>query len=184
MTLSTLVAITAPVDATEIHAWANRELLRAPDAEHSVGSGEIANAPGQGLDAWLITRHNDGAPINWRQILYVPDEKPDYEDDDDYARECARADAMAEAWAVLDFDTAYGYVSDGKDCGGLHAEYIARICQKVGPEHVRWQNEFTGEWHDGLDGLADLGRGAAQAVDWFHTTALPAIIADIEAAQR
>lgn len=167
MTLSTLVGFEEHTDPLEFHVWCITNLLNAPDAKFDVigengkaltdtyryGHNTIMNEPSQGLDAWLITHHNNGAVIDWGE--------PEDEEMAEYYKEINRPTLSVYA----DFDTAYGF--HGLDrttgriigCTDLHRGYIARIIDEYAAPRgltVWWQNEYTGEWHKDIEGLVDF----------------------------
>ena len=77
----------------------------------------------------------------------------------------------------VSLDTAYGYDADGEGCGDLHARLVAQLGHWLDGKGIRWswQNEFTGEIHEGYEGLADLGSGGAEASTWFREIVAPAL---------
>lgn len=176
MTLNTRVRIKNPVNVRALHDWANQELLKARDPRFDVRETSIANAPGQGFDAWLITEHNNGRPFEFVAWSEDPEDQEDVEVD----RE--RFASSPAGYVDLTFDTAYGYRDElGRGCSALHADYIVRIAAhaaELGVE-IAWNNEFTGEWHDGVDGLDQFANNGREAQQWFFGTALPAIAAHV-----
>lgn len=188
MTLDTRIYVLDPVPPQAVFQFC-RGLIGAED-RHTYGEtpGGLSNAPGQGLPAWLMLYHGNGAPLttpeqaaahdddcNMPESKYYEPTEPLCDGTHTYRRAC---------WLTVSFDTAYGYSDQrGYGCGDLHAEYIARLGQWLDSIGVRWewQNEFTGEVHSGYDRLGDLGRGGKDAADWFRTAVLPAIAADMAA---
>ena len=81
-------------------------------------------------------------------------------------------------YASINLDTSYGYSGKGESCGTLHAKIVGSIGSWLDSEGIRWcwENEFTGEIHQGHDGLDGLGKGAAEASAWFLGSVLPAIL--------
>lgn len=185
MTLSTYVAFTSPVDPRELHDWVNRELLGATDPRVEVDETSIGNAPGQGFDAWAITKHNNGKPIVWLERVDVATAtRPSWYDND---QEWFAALEDEERWyskypsntyAYVDFDTAYGYRENGMNCTMLHASYIVRLFKEFAEPRgidIYWRNEYTGEWYKNLDaaGLEDFLGGGDAAMEWFNTSVVP-----------
>src|SRR5690242_14095966 len=73
------------------------------------------------------------------------------------------------AWLIIDyekspmevsFDTAYGYRGPEGGCGDLHARLVRELGAWLDGRRVRWSwlNEWTGEVHEGYEGLSELGR--------------------------
>lgn len=169
MTLSTLVGFQGQVDPEELHAWVNTHLLNEPDAIiDRLWSQEntIANRGWQGFNAWVITHHNNGELFIW-----------DVYDDEDGA-------TGPDVHAYVDFDTAYGYRGpDGEDCNTLHATYIVRLFNEFAtPRGLKlfWQNEYTGEWFEGITRLTTLFKSGDQAQEWFKQIVLPMIEGDLK----
>ena len=103
----------------------------------------------------------------------------DRPEDADADWKCAYCRAPV-AFVEVSFDTAYSYrAPNGAGCGDLHAALVNALgawCDQRGLMWW-WQNEFTGEWHEGRDGLDELGEGGKAATDWFVGTVAPAITA-------
>lgn len=186
MTLDTRVYVLDQIDPQEVFTLC-RALIGAEDRHtYRETPGGLSNDPGQGLPAWLMLHHGNGAPLTTQEQAaahdddcnmpgtpyYTPDE-PDCDGNHTYRH---------PNWLTVSFDTTYGY-SDarGYGCGDLHAEYVARLGQCLDSRGVqwRWQNESTGEVHSGYDRLTDLGRGGADAGVWFRTAVLPAVAASL-----
>jgi hypothetical protein len=184
MTLNTHVRVHQWTDPEELHAWFNDHLLLG--YERLMGNtvranapvlierepGQIMNAPGQGFQAWLWTYFSspDG-PLTDNVYDLVPgDERYDEWDAKHYS-------AIPTAHVSLSFDTAYGYRGPGGvGCGDLHTMYIEALeAEFFTPRGLTfsWQNEFTGEWHEGLDGLDGLGSGGRAATAWFTGEVIP-----------
>jgi hypothetical protein len=198
MTLNTKVAVGKPTDVRKIFDFCN-QLLNAPgtvewsegDCDgHRAGQSEIYNRPMQGLPAWLWIYHgsrvhehdewcdSEVGPAKWDdtgQHVVTQDEV------DQHVAEVA-ADPTMNGWAAIEvtFDTAYGYRGDGgESCSDLHARLLTALGQWLDARDLpwKWQNEFTGEWHDGIDGLAEFGDAFAMtgAQSWFEDVVKPAI---------
>jgi hypothetical protein len=190
MTLDTRVYVLDPVPPQAVFAF-GRALIGAED-RHTFRetAGCISNNPGQGLPAWLMLYHGDGAPLHTAEQAAAHDGDCNVPGADYYEPTEALCDGThayrRACWLTVSFDTAYGYSDDrGYGCGDLHAEYVARLGQWLDSIGVRWEwmNEFTSEVHSGYDRLSDLGRGGASAADWFRSAVLPAIAADMAARQ-
>lgn len=67
----------------------------------------------------------------------------------------------------------------GESCSDLHARLIRALGQWCDGRGLpwKWQNEYTGEWHDAYDGLDEFGDAhkATGADNWFRNTVMPAI---------
>lgn len=179
MTLSTYVYVRDQVDYREVFAITNQligahEGVRFMDRKHEDGSRCISNNPDQGLCAWLLVTYNPAGPLTTPEQAAQHDDycEPDC-DGDHYDRAC---------WLKVNLDTVYSYHGPDGGCGDLHARVVAELGQWLDGKGIRWEwrNEFTGEVHQGYDGLAELGSGGAEASDWFRNIAAPAIAARIE----
>ena len=64
------------------------------------------------------------------------------------------------AYIELSFETAYGYRGpDGEECSDLHRTILLSLSSYVtshGGEFI-WNDEFTGEWHTGIEPISTLG---------------------------
>ncbi len=135
-------------EETEMHLHANRY--------GDAGTWRAGNEAGQGLCALLDVFFRPEGPLR-EQV------------DEDYGPAC---------WLEVSFDTAYGYAGEnGEDCGRLHARLVAELGAWLDGLGVAWlwQNEFTGEIHEGYDRLPDLAGGGEDARDWFSWVVRPAI---------
>lgn len=185
MTLDTTIAIDIPSEDPEAAAWrlyhfarglvdTPNDIKHAPLKPKEYGCRSIRNPMGIGLNAWMR--------VNYDHNLH--EHGPDCEDPDEakwiHSDPCSIGLATHE---VL-FDTTYGYRGDnGETCSDLHARYIialGRWCDQQGLKWW-WQNEFTGEWHRGTEGLAEFGDAFRDtgAEAWFQTKVIPAIAASI-----
>jgi hypothetical protein len=187
VTLDTRINIIDPTPPAAVFAFC-RALLGAADRHtHTATERCLSNDPGQGLPAWLMLYHGNGAPRVTAEQAATHDGDCNMPGNTYYEPDEPQCDGRYHdraGWIEVSFDTAYGYSDDrGYGCGDLHAEYVARLGQWLDSLGVRWewQNEFTGEWHTGYDRLGDLGRGGKDAADWFRTAVLPAIAADVAA---
>lgn len=170
MTLDTRVYMHGPVDYREVFVKCNQLIGAHEGIKVTDENGSIWNHPGQGLCALLDVYYGDGVP------LVKPGDHDRYCDGE--ADECF-APCGVPRWVEVSLDTAYGYREDGLGCGDLHAKLVAELGRWLDGKGIRWswQNEFTGEVHQGYEGLADLGEGGLRALDWFTAQAAPAIAA-------
>lgn len=149
------------------------------------GTWDMGNRIGQGFPAWFWMTYRPDGPLRAAQTYYA-DGDGDHEVTDaalvthEYCEPgCTDAHEANPPMAVeLNFDTAYGYTSpQGFGCSVLHALYIVRIGRWLAARRVswRWYNEFTGEWHDGFDGLAAFVGDGQRAASWYHEQVEPLI---------
>ena len=147
--------------------WKDGERIPGPED----GEWTIWNKPGQGLCALLDISYRKGA------ALRQPGEHAKYCDGE--ADDCFAPCGVA-SWLEISFDTAYGYKGEhGEGCGDLHARLVAELGHWLDGKGIRWswQNEFTGEIHQGYEGLTELGEGGLKALEWFVRDVMPAIAA-------
>jgi hypothetical protein len=171
MTLSTKVYVHDRIDVRRLFETCNR-LIGAPETvrytDKAVTYGDywsIGNDPGQGLCAWLIINYRPDGPL-----LAGP------EGCEDCGPDCSWQHDPA-CWAIVDFDTGYSYRDEHGGCGDLHARLVHQLGRLMyaGDVSWSWRNEFTGELHQGYDGLEALGSGGRKAEHWMRETVLPAI---------
>lgn len=161
MTLSTDFLIFDPVDPEEVYAKCLR-LLGVESALAKRAEGEIANAPGQGFDAWLVVYYGELGHDRWCQD---PDEPP-----------CDRQQHQPHRVRV-NWDTAYGYRSELGGCTELHAMYILDLGQWCDERGLRWAwvNEYTGKMHHGRNGVSEFLQSGDDAMSWFTNVVVPYI---------
>jgi hypothetical protein len=130
----------------------------------------FSNDPGQGLCAWLLIYHRIEAPLRPTSAEH----EPDICDED-----CDGAWHDPACWLIVSLDTAYSYRGPDGGCGDLHARIIAELGQWLDERGIAWswRNEFTGDLHQGYDGLTDLASQGAPASAWFRDIVRPAILA-------
>ena len=194
MTLDTVVAIGGgAINVREVfdlcRVMVNTPPGVEPRTDWSTGSGpgikHLSNPGGIGADAWLITYYGADGPVpphSCTDDCYLDD--PEHVEAGESrcmdARSRDEGDPRYSGWAsmVISFDTAYGHRGpDGEGCAELHRKYIEVLHDHVTRKglQIKWQNEFTGEWFDGLAGLDELAKGGADAHDWFSRAVLPAL---------
>lgn len=148
------------------------------------GTWECGNGFGNGYDAAFWIDYRKDAPLRAKQTYLA---EMDEVDDPSLLTHEYCADGCTELHEYnppmaleVNFDTAYGYTSpEGFGCSVLHALYIVKVGQWLADRGVkwRWHNEFTGKWHDGVDGLQEFVADGRRAVTWFETVVNPAIMA-------
>ena len=150
MTLNTKIFVHDEIDRMELHSFANSLV---GGGTFQVDKGEVINAPGQGLDAWLMVFANeDGTPFN-------PHPTPTH-------------------FARVTFDTGYAYRGElGEDCSCLHAYYVVRMHDWLAERGITmsWCNEYTGKVSPGKEGIEELLEMGRKTTEWFHDTLVPAL---------
>lgn len=185
MTLDTRIYVHDPVDYREVWLKCNQligadertKFTDEPDPVWEKGerkggdkNGEwwIWNKPGQGLCALLDIRYRKNGPVlgDGQHHRYCePDEETAH-------KKCF------PHWLEVSFDTAYSFRSDtGEGCGDLHARLVAELGKWLDGKglHWSWENEFTGQIHQGYEGLTELSSGGASAASWFRDIVAPAL---------
>ena len=168
MTLNTRIYVHGPIDYREVFAKCDQLIGANGGTRFRDEPGVISNEPDQGLCAWLDVHHGDGGP-------YLKDPEPC----DEYCEPGCDFPHDPACWLVASFDTAYSYHGADGGCGDLHARIVAELGRWLDSKGITWswRNEFTGDIHQGYDGLTDLGAGGLEALEWFATEVLPAIAA-------
>lgn len=197
MTLDTSIVIGKPYNVHEVYAHC-RTLLNTPESvaaqtgpdrpytDTRAGQKWIANPGGIGLPAWLWIYYGvDGPMTHLHDKWCAVDLGGEYEwtqQDIDEHTEYVANDPTQNGWGAIEvtFDTAYSYRSDsGEGCSQLHARLVAQLGKWLDDKALpwKWQNEYTGEWFDGYDGLAEFvdSHRSTGAADWFNNTVLPLI---------
>lgn len=178
MTLSTDLVIVDPIDARKVFdftlALVAEGFPRDPKWEHDEDRRRYSTTVGQGLPAWTFVHYATDGPLlveseeEWREWA----EEGETFDPPPCNEHCIR----------IDWDTGYSYRgTNGEGCGDLHARYVATVGHWLDEQGKRWwwKNEFTGEWHNGHEGLDSLGNAGDDARSWFVGTVRPAIEAGL-----
>lgn len=176
MTLSTDLVILDPMSARAVFDFAlalvadgfpsepTWDYTRKGEGDHyKATTSHYATTCGQGLPAWLFVHHGDDGPLTLVEDDWEADEP---------------VPPCNEHFIRIDWDTGYSYRgASGEGCGDLHARYVATVGRWLDEQGKRWwwRNEFTGEWHEGCDGLESLGNAGDEAMSWFVNTVRPAI---------
>jgi hypothetical protein len=148
MTLSTYIRVLDPTAARPVFDY-GRELLGCTDENpwferDREDARVICNRIGQGLPSMLIVKYGHDGPL------------PADEDE-----------GLPAASLSINFDTAYGYRGpQGSECDDLHAWLVREMGKWLDARGLRWMwnNEYTGEWFTGADGLDDFGDAARGAL--------------------
>jgi hypothetical protein len=170
MTLDTRIYVLGEVDHREVFAKCNALIGAHENVKRSDDGAALMNEPDQGLPGWLM-------------VYYGPDGalRPEPEGCDKWCDEDCDGDHQPACWLEVSLDTTYGYQDELGGCGDLHARFTAALGRWLNERGVpwAWMNEFTGEIHQGDEGLDELGKGALAAAAWMHGSVLPAIAARI-----
>lgn len=178
MTRDTSIAIGRPTDVRELFKDCRTLLGCRDDVPTREGDGyrtgckEIANPMGIGLPALLEIQYGADGPMIHRCDSFCDSGCTDVQGDD----------PRDNGWAAIEvsFDTSYGYRGpDGEGCSDLHARLVRAVgqwCEQRGLPW-KWQNEFTGEWFNGMDGLDQFGNAfqSTGAESCFTDVVMPAI---------
>lgn len=204
MTLDTRVYVTDEVPVDELFVFCQTLIgeydsdRRGPDRQESKNEQDSSyvegegwavrdgnpwtyeNIVGQGLPAWLMIHHGNGkayrTPEQSAEHDYCNHPDTDYFDDEHPL--CTKTEHQPPCWAEISMDTAYGYRGpDDMGCGDLHAILVSRIGQWCDARSVgwKWENEYSGEIHEGYERLVDLVADGFAGTAWFTTMVLPAI---------
>jgi hypothetical protein len=170
MTLDTSVFVTSKLDYRLAWVKCNQLIGAHEGITFTDEDGYIWNKAGQGLCALLGMHYGTDAP------LVADGGHHQYCEPDD--GEAASHRLCFPHWLEISFDTPYGYRdADGNGCGDLHARLVAELGQWLDGRGAswKWENEVTGEVHDGYAGLTELARSGARATQWFRTIVAPAL---------
>jgi hypothetical protein len=158
VTLATRIGFEEYTDPLKLHQWVNKVLLQAVNPVYTVTGPEgiessyglgaydhstVRNRVAQGFDALVSTHHNEGQPVVWS-------DSDDPEDLEYYAE-------FPELRVYVVFDTAYGFRGPRNEtCTDLHNSYITKMLTEFHDLTLWWQNEYTGDWFKGADGLDEF----------------------------
>lgn len=187
MTLNTTIYILDPVNPHDVFNFGNFLLGNGENVYRPGGSlgnvrySEVKNSEwsepgvvniynniGQGFPAILDCSYREDAPL-WEEDTY------DVEDLSEYGGGISSYLISPACYMSLSFDTGYGYRDDLGGASNLHARYLVDLYKWLQKKNVRirWQNEFTGEIHDGIDGLDKFFVGGDKAESWFENEVMP-----------
>jgi hypothetical protein len=164
MTLNTRIWLHGPIHGRAAFNRALSAIMCAVDRVDEIASAQIRESSpnplggyssihtviGQGLPGIVDCDYReDGSPLATEDV-YSDDEDDVYEDG-------TRWIDQRKCQAELSWDTAYGYQENGLSCSMLHAKALILLYESL-PDDVTltWQNEYTGDIFDGLDGLDSL----------------------------
>lgn len=175
MTLCTHVYVRDRVEPAEAFAYC-RELLGATDKitthNEKATFGDhwsMGNDLGQGLDALLWVDYRPSEPLR------TPEQEQAHtkwcEDD------CDGSSHEPACWIAVAFDTAYSYRKGNEGCGHLHVRLVTELGLWLDERDIGWlwENEFTGERHEGYERLPDIAGGGEEARAWYLGVVVPAI---------
>jgi hypothetical protein len=181
MTLTTSIAIGEPYNVREIFDFC-RQLLGTPegtpvnegvcDDDFRPGCKEIYDPGGIGLAARLWIFYGADGPMTHKCDKWCATEVGPAKWDDSGQRMVTQkeidehnadveGDPTKNGWATIEvtFDTSYVYRGDdGESCSDLHARLITALGQWLDSKGLpwKWQNEYSCEWFDRFDGLAEF----------------------------
>jgi len=195
MTLHTTLVLHEWTDPVALHTWFNANVLRVSDKNPVIDQSatHIGNALGQGFDAIFdVDWQEDHTPLVWHDaaaelawnLKHIPDVFVTEEDAREDAEKTAELYAHYPLGVIkIAWDTSYAFRARHGGAAELHAEFIIRLAKEyLEPRGITfaWQNEFSGEWNEGLTGFEDFGQNGRDAEQWFHTVALPAVLAEAD----
>lgn len=159
--------------------WVKGEQFEDPEASWTMG-----NKMGQGLPAWWEVYFYPERPYRTAEDIAADHQEYcvpylDPEDDDPCDGTSGHPSPICHVEASL--DTSYGYRDErGWGCSQLHAVLVARLGLWLNERQIRWswQNEFTSEVFEGLQGLETLTESGEKADAWFQNSVLPMIRAE------
>ena len=187
MTLNTSIYLHGAVDIPEFFEFCQRALLAFDEQARSLdqviwsdkegwrgeGSRYRGSQLGQGLPAILDISYRPDGALRTVEAAAKHDEYCNEEGD------CDGSGHTPAHWAEVSLDTAYGWQDPhrGWRCGDLHAALIRLFGARLDELGVpfSWENEYTGEVHDGCNNLDELGKASKGAAEWFNNVAMPAI---------
>jgi hypothetical protein len=170
MTLDTAVYVQSPCDKEELWSEIIRIITRGtmealvdPDKDNT-----RTTTCGQGLDAWTFMHWGDDDAARM----------PEPETCDEWCKsDCDRQHEPAH-FIKLSFDTGYSFSRPyAGDCSTLHAGYLVQLATFFAPRSISWswKNEYNGDIHEGLTGIAEFLGNGEHAKEWFQTQVLPAM---------
>lgn len=205
MTLSTKIYIQGEIGALDVFNFLVHQLLEFDNSHRDftavrttaeadtdwktkqpTGLWTVETVIGQGLPAWTMVHHRPGGAYRTEVDAQAHDDGicnmpgSSYHDADEPV--CDGSHHTPACHLMVDMDTAYGYTGpNGIGCSGLHGTMIVRLGTMLQERGVpfSWRNEYTGELHQGFDGLDGLLSAGDEANAWFNGVALPAIMLDI-----
>ena len=195
MTLSTDIYVQGDVPARDVFEFVLAQLLEFDEAmrprdeviEHT-GPKSFGSRLGQGLPAILSVYHEPNGECRTVEQAAEHDEEicnlPTSSWVDQDSVMCDGSSHEPACHIEVNLDTAYGFRGpNGMRCSDLHAVMIVRLGRWLAERSVpyAWRNEYTGEIHQGDDGIEELLSAGVDADRWFDNTAMPAIRRAIEA---
>jgi len=156
LTLNSVVVVLDPVNPQKLFDFTLERMvtdrsLQAVrwDLRRDPSRSTLSTLPGQGLMGWLFVHYCENGP-------YLTEEEHVAEwEDDDYPY--PHPGPVFAQWSI---DTTYtAKAPNGAGCSDMHAWLISEVGAWLDGQNIRWRwkNEFTGEWHEGVDTVSDLG---------------------------
>ena len=179
MTLSTDIYVQRAIPARDVFEFVLAQLLEF-DEDHRLRSLVVEDFTpscfgtrlGQGLPAILSVDFKPG------DVLRTAEQAAEHEDCDEDEPVCDGSGHDPACVLEVNLDTAYGYKGpNGMRCSDLHAVVIVRLGRWLAERSVpfAWRNEYTGEIHQGEEGIEELLSSGVEADRWFDGTLMPTI---------
>lgn len=175
-------------DFSDVHTEAEED--RYGRTEASAATWTMQTVIGQGLPAWTMVHYRPGGAYRTDAEALAHDTEicnvteSEFYDDTEPVCDGSRHDPACHL--KVEMDTAYGFTGpNGMRCDHLHGVMIARLGALLDERGVpwSWRNEYTGEVHQGTEGLDGLLRAGEAGNAWFDSVAMPAIQAHIAAGE-
>ena len=153
MTLSTDIYLTKNIPA-EMVMQKIIELMNFPGYKYDVEDNKLVGKVSQGAMAWVFVYHNNGKliePFDYETNIPDSDEVDEYGDHKVW---------RPEHYVRIDLDTSYGAGRGrGFNASDFHAYIIKSLLEWQLDTSLTlfWQNEFTSEIFEGLEGIESFG---------------------------
>ncbi len=172
MTLTTLVATDYYADPKKVlnelnYAFLGKEAdkVRVETDPRSLYTG---NVPDQGLKAIVRVYHNNGKDFVWEELhhgsrINSVDILAQYKED--------AAGSPENTKLIFWFDTGWSFGERSFSAGDLHMTYVSKVYDifvKPNGAKMKWRDEYSGKWFDGLDNLSKLSKNSAESVKMFE----------------
>lgn len=172
MTLTTLVATDYYADPKKVLNELNHAFLGEQAKKISLETNPnliyVGNKPDQGLKAIVRVYHNNGKEFLWEEFhhgsrITSADVLAKYKEDITGSPENTKL--------VFWFDTGWSFGEQSFSAGDLHMTYVSKIYDifvKPNGAKMKWRDEYSGKWFDGLDNLSKLSKNSAESVKMFE----------------